>query len=131
MTPKHDGGPAFPHTDSGDTATRPGMSLRAYFAAHAPDEIPQWFKHKPLEESPPPPPMIPFGPEHSVRHIREYLHDECTRDAYPNDEIFKEFVKRHRAYFAARHEYQIRDSAARMIQWRCTYADLMLEGFGQ
>lgn len=29
-----DGGPAFPHQDSGDTGTRPGMSLRDYFAAH-------------------------------------------------------------------------------------------------
>lgn len=30
-----DGGPAFPHQDSGDTGTRPGMSLRDYFAAKA------------------------------------------------------------------------------------------------
>lgn len=30
---KVDVGPAFPHQDSGDTGTRPGMSLRDYFAA--------------------------------------------------------------------------------------------------
>lgn len=30
-----DGGPAFPHTDSMDAATRLGMSLRDYFAAKA------------------------------------------------------------------------------------------------
>jgi hypothetical protein len=30
-----DGGPAFPHHDSGDTGTRPGMTLRDYFAASA------------------------------------------------------------------------------------------------
>jgi hypothetical protein len=30
-----DGGPAFPHQDSGDTGTRPGMTLRDYFAAKA------------------------------------------------------------------------------------------------
>lgn len=32
---RDDGGPAFPLHDSGDTATRPGMSLRDYFAAAA------------------------------------------------------------------------------------------------
>ena len=31
----NDGGPAFPHQDSGDTGTRPGMTLRDYFAAKA------------------------------------------------------------------------------------------------
>lgn len=30
-----DGGPAFPHHDSGDTAMRPGMSLRDWFAGQA------------------------------------------------------------------------------------------------
>ena len=30
-----DGGPAFPHQDTGDTSTRPGLSLRDYFAAKA------------------------------------------------------------------------------------------------
>lgn len=28
-------GPAFPHQDSGDTGTRPGMSLREYYAGQA------------------------------------------------------------------------------------------------
>ena len=32
---KTDGGPAFPHQDSGDTGTRPGMSLRDWFAGQA------------------------------------------------------------------------------------------------
>ena len=31
----HDGGPAFPHDDSMSAATRPGMTLRDYFAAKA------------------------------------------------------------------------------------------------
>jgi hypothetical protein len=35
MSNTNTGGPAFPHTDSMDTATRPGMTLRDYFAAQA------------------------------------------------------------------------------------------------
>jgi len=35
MSAKNDGGPAFPHQDSGDTGTRPGMSLREYYAGQA------------------------------------------------------------------------------------------------
>ncbi len=31
-----DGGPAFPHQDSGDTGTRSGMTLRDWFAGQAP-----------------------------------------------------------------------------------------------
>jgi hypothetical protein len=29
------GGPAFPHHDAGDTGTRPGMTLRDWFAGQA------------------------------------------------------------------------------------------------
>ncbi|MBN9535052.1 MAG: hypothetical protein J0H10_17055 [Alphaproteobacteria bacterium] len=29
---KNDGGPAFPHQDSGNTGLRPGMTLRDWFA---------------------------------------------------------------------------------------------------
>jgi len=35
MPKREDGGPAFPHHDSGDTGTRPGMSLRDWFAGQA------------------------------------------------------------------------------------------------
>jgi hypothetical protein len=35
MSNTNTGGAAFPHTDSMDTATRPGMTLRDYFAAKA------------------------------------------------------------------------------------------------
>ena len=30
-----DGGPAFPHTETGDCGLRPGISMRDYFAAKA------------------------------------------------------------------------------------------------
>lgn len=36
-----DGGPAFPSVDLG-ADVQPGMSLRDYFAAHAP-AVPEWF----------------------------------------------------------------------------------------
>jgi hypothetical protein len=38
----HDGGPAFPGGHGCVTGPTVGMSLRDYFAAHAP-EVPQWW----------------------------------------------------------------------------------------
>jgi len=45
MSDINDGGPAFPHWDPQDGpqgAVHNGMSLRDYFAAHAPAPFPDW-----------------------------------------------------------------------------------------
>jgi hypothetical protein len=44
MSNTNTGGPAFPHTDSMDTATRPGMTLREYAAIQlkVPDSGTDW-----------------------------------------------------------------------------------------
>lgn len=59
MIPKYLDGPAFPQDRVdmyGTRTTEGGMSMRDWFATHAP-ETPKWFKHEPSE----PYPFIPEG----------------------------------------------------------------------
>lgn len=56
MTGKNDGGPAFPRTQAGKgedfDCGHEGMSLRDYFAAHAPPDPATWFVFEPATKRP-------------------------------------------------------------------------------
>lgn len=53
-----DGGPAFPTTIEQSNGQLGGMSLMAYYMAHAPYPPPNWFEPK-MPEPDPPPPLLP------------------------------------------------------------------------
>lgn len=66
MSNVYDGGPAFPEPGLSGLPNgefihgQPGMSLRAYFMAHAPAEPQSWFRPV-MAETRPTPPVIPAG----------------------------------------------------------------------
>lgn len=51
MSKANNGGPAFPDWNNG-YATKSGMTLRDYFAAHAPEKPQSWFKPQMNRERP-------------------------------------------------------------------------------
>lgn len=124
--------PAFPsHGSMGEVAER-GMSLRDYFAARAPDEIPEWVPHEKRK------PGLTFEAalleagieqlEPAVQtQLREYLSDPC----YDAAESYADVAARFQSIWEnARSEQQAEASAAareRYFRWRWIYADGMLE----
>ena len=129
MTARDDGGPAFPAPDLGELdfgqrGAYPGMTLRDYFAAHAPAEPQHWFK-----PSMPPEPVADFvypaGMTEAERAewngYGDYLDsgdlkEPRIRDYYAKREAFN---KAHSAWDAERR-------IQRCIQWPYAWADAQL-----
>ena len=121
-----DGGPAFPRTGEGFGNPRydaPGMSLRDYFAAHAPESVPGWFKHEPPAEA-----ALPERPSwQQVDSIHQHLVMQWQEDpCFDLPEELSWFEEKHKAYAAAETGYRHANYWARMTQWRFAYADAML-----
>ena len=87
-----------------------GMTLRDYFAAHAPNEIPVWFQAK----------LTPF-PE---RHKDAKFCNGCLTEFQDCEQT----ISCLKAHEHKNLENKIRDiqKMERMIQWRFAYADSML-----
>jgi hypothetical protein len=99
--PRDDGGPAFPRSDGGYSTTFDGMTLRDYFAAHAPRKRASWFT-----------PTMPPKPEAIWDH--EHPTEVCyLRDCQPVNfqERFEWTVERQRQY---------------ELQWPYAWADAMI-----
>jgi hypothetical protein len=135
---KPDGGPAFPGfgqiftTDSqgrtGPQATwgmegASGMSLRDYFAAHAPLEPARWFKYTPLpKDGIPPMPNVNDLVERHRQVAADWRRDGCF-DLPEEIAWWGEKVEAHRKAVS---EWNVANDAAMFIQWRWAYADAML-----
>lgn len=129
-----DGGPAFarPLAFVGDTSNaevevspdQPGMSLRDYFAAHAPTDIPDWFKHREPVKYYPDCPHWSTLPNEDHREIaRSWIDDPC----YDLPDELRWFQEKFEAYQDAAIAWREQDALERYIQWRWHYADAMLE----
>ena len=117
-----------------------GMTLRQYFAATAPANVPEWFKHKHA-----PRPKVPSGdvfvPVHLAGRAPEL---QSLADAWRGDPCYdlrqveglwteeeldalEEYEGRWTRYWEERDYWRGDDERARYFQWRWYYADRMVE----
>jgi len=121
----------------------PGMSLRQYFAARAPHEIPEWFEPTPPREMPLAPPTDwayghPGVARGDARHAfiqkaaddwrRDPVFDVETLDGWTESErhILANYVARWNAYWREHAAWEAEVAQARVAQW--PWADLVLAG---
>jgi hypothetical protein len=98
-------------------------SLRDYFAAHAPAEIPEWFRHtSPNQTFPPMPDYLELDECHRKVAL-DWQRDPC----FDLPEELSWYGKKVEAHRAGRSEWNDADHRARYAQWRYAYADTMLE----
>jgi hypothetical protein len=123
---------AFPQPVAADSDGRlhytemPGMSLRAYFAAHAP-EVPHWFEHVAPAMGFKQPPTIEDLPEELKDAARDFLDSEEEQAPAGLEDWFEA----RKAGYAARAKWQSENHMARLTQWRWAYADAMMKRGGQ
>lgn len=125
------GGHAFPmvrrgcdgRSDATEYDGNEGMTLRDYFATHAPTSIPIWFTHvEPSKDN------LPAMPDHLQL---DEVHQKIARD-WEEDPVYdlpEELTWYGEKVFAYRHAWALwrdENSAARFFQWRWHYADGML-----
>lgn len=131
-TTKDDGGPAFPRDHASDGHN--GMSLRDYFAAKAPTEIPDWFRC-----SGQPVPSAPTT-EQALQQVKGFdsfsYSQKDTLRAWLRDPVFDLEADIADIGAAAneimrlaeldRENVRRENTAARYYAWRWAYADAML-----
>jgi hypothetical protein len=94
-----------------------------YFAAHAPTEIPEWFQPDPEPYNGPPLPVIPeSASEEDKKMLSDWLSDPCW-DLEGEYAWFQEVAE---AHSKATRDYKEFIKSDRYLQWRWTYAELML-----
>lgn len=98
------------------------ISRRDFFAAHAPAEIPDWFKHIEPEKTYPPMPDYKALDETHQELARQWQCDPCF-DLPEELAWYGEKVIAHRA---GREDWVDADRRARYIQWRWAYAGMMV-----
>ena len=158
-------GPAFPQTDyvnedkgpvSITDENRRGMSLRAYFAAHAPAEPQGWFEPEiaPMPTAPATEPSFPdefpfnvdIGARNYIINIangwrRDPCYDLSTFEPHSKDAHLDTLVAHVRpflvdyetawkAYWAAHNAWDDERAKQRLIQWPWAWADAVLAAGG-
>jgi hypothetical protein len=100
-----------------------GLTLLDYFAARAPIDIPDWFKHREPEYTVPPRPnyMALATKEHQDIAL-DWQRDPCF-DLPEELAWFGEMMKTYRNAIAERDEL---NRVARFFQWRWYYANAMI-----
>jgi hypothetical protein len=99
------------------------ITLLDYFAAHAPHEIPYWFKPSTPEYDGPAFPKIPEGiPEEDRKMLESWINDDCF-DLEGEYAWFQDAVK---AYHQARKDYDHLCKTAAYYEWRWEYAQSMM-----
>lgn len=114
MNIQNDGGPAFARAGftSEQTESQEGMSLRAYFAAHAPDAMPSWFRPDARVEMP------ANNPEWKWCENCKADCGDCTGDA--DCEKIQQYRRDRDAAMEQNQQHKY-------FQWRWAYADAMIE----
>lgn len=133
--------PAYPTEN--DNKVNAGMLLLDYFAAHAPNKVPDWFKHVPIADKPKRPLHFEykFGRNSSYHFydiIKNHYNDEDDQ-WFEEDKIqdirllnkikeeIKDFYKTWDDFIIADNSWNNADSFSKITQWRYTYATMMLE----
>lgn len=127
MNKHNDGGLAFPSDGSGGHVLRElGMTLRQYYKAHAPKEIPNWFWPDVEHEIPPMPKVSAFVDEDTQKAARSWVEDPCwdLRDTHPRLAWFEDACI---AHWNAKNERDRLKTIERARQWPGHWADLMLD----
>jgi hypothetical protein len=129
----------FPEARHNGKTLRPrdehtGMSVREYFAAHAPHGIPDWFKPE-MADAPNPPTLRPCS-DQAVRLAENWRSDPC----YDLDDAARErtdlsrmdlqslraYEHAMRVYRAARQLWEEERERQKVAQWPWAWADLVL-----
>ena len=124
------GGSAFPTMGYGM-----GMTLKDYFAAHAP-EAPDWFEHQEPPRDYPGEPSVDALPEEFREEAKAWLHDPCwdldgsaVEKGIPLEAVYK-FIDDANAHWDGKAAWKNRNRIARMTQWAYAWADAMLKARG-
>jgi hypothetical protein len=127
VSKRNDGGPAFPRPMGSTTgrfnSSQEGMTLRDYFAASAPGEIPAWFKHAPAQERP----TIPVP--HEALTEEQYKEWEGLGDWLNPEDASAEVRDFDAKYQVARETdaaWGVEQQVARYFAWRVFYAEQMI-----
>ena len=133
MEDPKDGGPAFPRplgSISGEewSTAQEGMSLRDYFAAHAPP-VPDWFMAKEPDYAALPLPAGFFDDKEKLEAWRghgDYLNDKDIKPEWLAE--FQDRKERIRAHRVEHDAVVVRFRFARLAKWAFTYATEMVAG---
>jgi hypothetical protein len=99
-----------------------GLSKMEYFVNHAPNEIPQWFKHKPTPAIEKPPSWQTLSIEEDREIARQWFADAI----FDLPEHLKWFQDKWADYYEKYNEWQNQNNIERYFQWRTFYADRMI-----
>lgn len=99
-----------------------------FFAAHAPTDIPEWFKHiEPPKDKVPPAPDANVLPERPRQSFVSWRQDPCyelgASSSFPE---LADFEKAQNKHWEAIKEWRSKNQAARYFQWRWFYAGQMV-----
>lgn len=119
----NDGGPAFPVPGLQHDEAFNGMTLRDYFAAHAPAEPQDWFR--PVMSAPPEKPAYLTNTTPAEREelcgLWEWISsEECKQPRVKAYAVAKE------EYLAAMRKRRMEERFQRQVQWPYAWADAML-----
>lgn len=124
MSNKESGGPAFPIVGRLEEVQTIGATLRDYFAAHAPSEIPSWFDEYKEIKAPSKPTPPPHATPEQRRTAAFWIGDPCYD--LEGDPILEQFQRDYAAWVKKVHEVSRLNKSARYIAWRWYFADQML-----
>jgi hypothetical protein len=138
----HDGGPAF-HVSFKWVGQKPdeklvfdhvGVTVRDYFAAHAP-AVPDWFVYR--EPNPPTPPPAADLDDFDAKWARDISSDDCPEESLNHHDVkperaakIRDYARVYGAYWTARLAHLDRQAINRIVAWRYAYADAMLAARG-
>jgi hypothetical protein len=119
---KTGGGQAFP-TDGEYSGYVAGATLRDYFAARAPVDVPDWFEHiSPPKEFPKAPRWDEVPTEEGQEMVKAWLDDACDLPPY-----LQWFEEQHRENREGQKQWEKDDKAQRFFAWRWYYGEMMVK----
>lgn len=99
------------------------MNRKDYFAAHAPDVIPDWFRHDQPPTTKQPTGWMNLQMEDDKEMAKNWVSDPI----YDLPEHLQWFQREHEAYWVEKKKWEIDNQSARFFQWRKYYAEMMVE----
>lgn len=126
-----DGGPAFPRAgfelpntgSASDTCPQAGMTLRAYFIAHAPAEPQPWFRPA-VYDQPRLPDKFALLNADQRRELANFDNDGLDEEAVSAP--VRVFIKRRHEAKKSLFEWEKAHAKARCVQWPAAWADAMI-----
>ncbi len=100
------------------------IEKKDFFAAHAPNEIPMWFKHDPFEKPKEPKIWSDYSDADPFKNEMKEWHRDGSYDI--ESEEIKFYQKDWEKYFEDMDKWQQEDNANRFYQWRVHFAERMI-----